>query len=398
VPKKIGILGSGQLSQMMIQASRKLDVSLRVLASSENDSAAQEKGIELVIGKVSDPKTLHQFLSGLDAVGFESELIDISLLKKAVDENADLAQTRFLPALPVMALLSEKLEQKKLLARLGIPTSLFEIAPQQDFKPWLTDLRKRWGAFVLKWSKFGYDGRGVIVVEENANLADAEKALIAAHSKMTAVYAEPKVRFKRELALIAVKSIVKSKSEFKSYPLVISEQKGGACHIVTGPAVTLGVNPNFEKKAQDYAQKLSSETGLEGPFAIEMFETDQGELWVNEIAPRVHNSGHFTQDACAHDQFEMHVRVLMSESLPELKCTPSFAMLNLLGPENMKGQFKSLGGRLPKPEADLKLHWYGKDKLFPGRKLGHVNSASGKLELLKAYERSWTEFLKGLKS
>jgi 5-(carboxyamino)imidazole ribonucleotide synthase len=379
---------------MMIQASRKLDVSLRVLAASENDSAAQEKGIELVIGKASDPKILHKFLLGLDAVGFESELVDISLLQKAVRDHAELAQTRFLPTLPVMALLSEKLEQKKLLTRLGIPTSPFEIAPSQDFKPWLTDLRKRWGAFVLKWSKFGYDGRGVIIVDENSELSDAEKALTAAHSKKTAVYAEPKVRFKRELAIIAVKS----KSDFKSYPLVISEQKGGACHVVTGPAVTLGVNPQFEKQAQAYAQKLAEETGLEGTFAIEMFETDKAELWVNEIAPRVHNSGHFSQDACPHDQFEMHVRVLMGESLPDLNCTPSFAMLNLLGPENVKGQFKTLGGRLPKPEADLKLHWYGKDDVFPGRKLGHVNSASGKLDLLKAYERSWTEFLKGLKS
>ena len=108
----------------------------------KNDPAAQETGIELVIGKVSDPKTLHRFLQGLDAVGFESELVDISLLKNT--------QAKFVPDLPVMALLSEKLEQKKLLFRLGIPTAPFEVAPTQDFKPWLLDLRKRWGALVLQ--------------------------------------------------------------------------------------------------------------------------------------------------------------------------------------------------------------------------------------------------------
>jgi 5-(carboxyamino)imidazole ribonucleotide synthase len=137
---------------------------------------------------------------------------------------------------------------------------------------------------------------------------------------------------------------------------------------------------------------------LRGVFAIEMFETDKGELWVNEIAPRVHNSGHFTQDACPHDQFEMHLRVLMGESLPELKCTPSFAMLNLLGPEGVKGRFAHLEQKLPQPPTGVKLHWYGKEDVFPGRKLGHVNSSDGNVEVLKAYERSWTAFLKGLKS
>ena len=200
--------------------------------------------------------------------------------------------------------------------------------------------------------------------------------------------------FARELALIAVKS----QTDFKSYPLVISEQKSGACYIVTGPALGLGVNPVFEKKAQDYASKLAREVGLLGAFAIEMFETEEGELWVNEIAPRVHNTGHFTQDACEHDQFEMHLRVLMGEKLPELECSSSFAMLNLLGPEGVEGQFKSLGELLPKPSGNLKLHWYGKGDVFPGRKLGHVNSANGKLDELKAYEKKWTEFLKGLRS
>jgi 5-(carboxyamino)imidazole ribonucleotide synthase len=398
VAKKIGILGSGQLSQMMIQASRRLDVSLRVLASSPNDPAAQEKDIELVVGKVSDPQILHQFLFGLDVVGFESELVDISLLKSALLGHADLAGTRFIPGLPVMELLSEKLEQKKLLVKLGIPSSPFEVAPSENFEPWLLSLRKRWGAFVLKWSKFGYDGRGVIVVEEVMNLSDAEEALAAAHSKKTAVYAEPKVRFVRELALVAVNS----STEFKSYPLVISEQKNGACYVVTGPALKLGVDPRFEAKARDYAYRLAQEIRFRGVFAIEMFETSSGELLVNEIAPRVHNSGHFTQDACAHDQFEMHLRVLMGgvtgESLPALECTSSFAMLNLLGPEGVKGQFKGLREKLPEPPADCVLHWYGKEDIFPGRKLGHVNSSSGNVESLQSYEQSWIQFLKGLKS
>jgi phosphoribosylaminoimidazole carboxylase PurK protein len=295
-----------------------------------------------------------------------------------------------------MALLSEKLEQKKLLVKLGIPTAPFEISPARDesLKPWLMNLRKRWGAFVLKWSKFGYDGRGVIAVGGADSIEDAERALVAAHSRNIAVYAEPQVRFIRELALVAVRS----EREFKSYPLVISEQKRGACYRVMGPAVSLGVNPELEQKARTFALRLSQEIGLFGTFAIEMFETENGELLLNEAAPRVHNSGHFTQDACLHDQFEMHLRVLMGIALPEIDCTSSFAMLNLLGPDGVKGHFAALGARIPKPPVDLKLHWYGKDDVFPGRKLGHVNSPNGDLDRLKIYEDTWIEFLKGLKT
>jgi len=390
---------------------------LRVLAGSPEDSAAQEAlkmpHVEVIFGKISQPEILQKFLSGLDQVAFESELVDIEALRAAVPVGSPTAapsasMVRFVPELSVMAVLSEKLEQKKLLQRLNVPMTPFREGPAftQDLSPWLKSLQKEWGAFVLKWSKFGYDGRGVLMVPATEEgLKAALDSATAAIFRGTRVYAEPKVKFVRELAIV----VVQGAGQFRTYPLVVSEQKGGACHWVRGPAVQEGVHPQFERNAQEYAMKLAQELGLQGTFAIEMFETSDGELWVNEIAPRVHNTGHYSQEACNHDQFEMHLRAVMGAAtgvkLPELKCEPSFAMLNLLGPEGVQGRFKGLGDRLPQPPQGLSLHWYGKDDVFPGRKLGHVNvTAKSHAELqkriseLKEYEVHWTNFLKGLQS
>jgi 5-(carboxyamino)imidazole ribonucleotide synthase len=405
---------------MMVQASqnlKKLGVRLRVLAGSPEDSAAQEAlknpGVEVIYGKISQPEVLQKFLAGLDQVAFESELIDIEALRAAVPESSKI---RFVPELSVMAVLSEKLEQKKLLQRLNIPMTPFREGPSftQDLSAWLKSLQKEWGAFVLKWSKFGYDGRGVLMVPATEEgLKAALDSATAAIFRGTRVYAEPRVEFVRELAIVVVHGAVHGTvqgadhglGEFRTYPLVVSEQKGGACHWVRGPAVQEGVRADFEEKARNYAAQLARELGLRGTFAIEMFETADGELWVNEIAPRVHNTGHYSQQACNHDQFEMHLRAVAGEKLPELKCETSFAMLNLLGPEGVQGRFKGLGSQLPRPPQGLTLHWYGKDDVFPGRKLGHVNvTAKSHAELqkriseLKEYEIHWTTFLKGLQS
>jgi 5-(carboxyamino)imidazole ribonucleotide synthase len=417
--KRVGILGSGQLSQMMVQSSRKIasdsPIQMRVLAGSSTDSAAKEPGTEVIFGKVSEVGTLKRFLSGLNVVVFESELVDIPALRSVL-KDPELREVRCIPDLSVMELLSEKLEQKKLMTRLGIATAPFEEGPalscsgEDDTKAaratlasWFDHLRERWGGFVLKWSKYGYDGRGVLLVRGAEDTDAALESALAASRRGTRVYAETWVPFVRELAIVAAHSV---DGELRAFPLVVSEQRGGACHWVTGPAI----HPVFEAQARSYTETLAKSIGLHGAFAIEMFETDRGELWVNEIAPRVHNSGHYTQEASNHDQFEMHLRAVLGKqflksSLPELKSSQSFAMLNLLGPDDIRGRFVGLDAMLPKPPAGIVLHWYGKEEVFPGRKLGHLNAvAKSSAELqtrilqLREYEEEWTRFLKGLKT
>jgi 5-(carboxyamino)imidazole ribonucleotide synthase len=173
------------------------------------------------------------------------------------------------------------------------------------------------------------------------------------------------VKFERELAIVACRSTT---GEFSSYPLVVTEQRNGICFTVTGPAIAVGVNKAHESLARSYAQKLGEKLDLHGVFAIELFETASGEVFVNEIAPRVHNSGHCTQNSALTSQFENHWRAVLGMPLGSVDSASGFAMVNLLGPEK-----RNVVESLPATDSRMHLHWYGKKESRPRRKLGHLN-------------------------
>jgi 5-(carboxyamino)imidazole ribonucleotide synthase len=251
------------------------------------------------------------------------------------------------------------------------------------------------GDCVFKWSKYGYDGKGTLIVskdQQSASALEITEFCDRALERGAGVYAEKKMNFKRELAVIGVQSVL---GEFISYPLVVSEQQGGICKTIRGPASSLGVDPRFESFADRYARKLAQSGEIFGCFAIEMFETDQGELFVNELAPRVHNSGHYTQDAGRTSQFENHWRALLGLPLGDTRCAPAFVMRNLLGPA---GILSAPADVLPVPPREVRAHWYGKTAVKAGRKMGHLNAVganSGEIEslvkILDACERDWVE-------
>ena len=373
---KIGILGAGQLSQMLVQAAAKAGLKLQVYGNSNTDPAALEKSVSITLGSMSDQEQLQKFLSQVSVCGFESELIDCVLLRQLSARLPENGSVRFVPTLDVMERLSEKLEQKRILRSLGIPSAPFLEGPslESGLDAWFESLEKRFGnSFVVKWSKFGYDGRGVTLVADEASLKKAKASCKIALARGVQIYAESRVSFVRELAIIGCHS---TNGDFAAYPLVISEQEHGVCRRVKGPAVALGVSARFETLAVQYAEKLAKSLSLHGAFGVELFETSDGDLWVNEIAPRVHNSGHYTQDACETDQFENHLRALTGQMLGSTKARPFFAMLNLLGPQGIPGRFSGGRNALPRPDRKISLHWYNKDEIFPERKLGHLNSVA----------------------
>jgi 5-(carboxyamino)imidazole ribonucleotide synthase len=402
---EVGILGSGQLSQMLIQAAPRAQVHPHVLAASKTDSAAQESGVSLTIGSISDRALVSDFLSKVSVCGFESELIDCAALRNASSG----LPVRFTPQIDIMERLSEKLEQKQILKSLGIPSAPFVEGPsnESELDSWFDSLKGRLGSsFVVKWSKFGYDGRGVLLVDDEISLRKAKTSCKIALSRGVKLYAEAKVPFVRELAIIGCHS---TSGDLVTYPLVISEQEHGICRRVKGPAVSLGVNARFETLAVQYAEKLAKALPLYGSFGIELFETADSDLLVNEIAPRVHNSGHYTQDACkgasdasrGSDQFENHLRAMTGQMLGRTGTKPFFGMLNLLGPQGLQKQIVGGIKALPKPPTDIFLHWYGKSELFPGRKLGHINCVAdtkeeltSRMALMENYEAKWVQALK----
>lgn len=394
----IGIIGAGQLSQMLVQAGTQLGLSLHVYASSQNDPAVAENGVQTTIGKITELELLRGFLQKVSICGFESELLDFQALREA----AAGLPVRFIPSLEAMEQLSEKAEQKRILKNLGIPSAPHVDGPAKswDLDLWLHEVQERFGtSFVIKWSKFGYDGRGVLVITDPTSLSRARASCRVALTRGIRLYAEALVPFKRELAIIGCHS---RNGEFSSYPLVISEQEHGVCRRVRGPATQLGINPRLQELAVQYAEKIAKNLGIHGCFGVEFFETLEGELWVNEIAPRVHNTGHYTQDASPSSQFENHLKALTGQILGATSGEVRFfSMLNLLGPQGLQGHLPQDLSSFPSVPSQVNLHWYNKTDLFPGRKLGHLNCVAssaeelkGKIQVMDQYRLTWEKFLK----
>ncbi len=393
--ERVGIMGGGQLAFMLAHAAFRMGLKPIVLAE-DAVSPAGKVFTDAIFGSPQDREALELFFTQATHIIFENEFVDCRLLREVAEGKG----ITFLPSLDAISRFQDKLEQKKILFELDIPTAdYFILNFQESLKDQLSKIIwELGGSCVLKWSRMGYDGKGVLVVNDlQESLSRIESFVQEAQKKKSAVYAERKIQFKRELAMVSSYS---TRGEFLSYPLVVSEQKNGICFQVTGPATQLGVSLSNEQRVESYMQKIAQSAQLIGSFAMELFETQQGELIVNEIAPRVHNSGHYTQNACATDQFENHWRAVLGMPLGQVQARSCFAMLNLLGPDFPVQSEKK--GALPSPGSRGHLHWYHKTEIRPGRKLGHLNAVAESMRDLGDIQRelmdchdSWLDFLNG---
>jgi 5-(carboxyamino)imidazole ribonucleotide synthase len=378
---RVGILGGGQLALMLADAGRELGLHVRVLSKDPSDPAAP--AAEHVAGDPNAVADILRFSEGCDLVTFENEFVPAAALRALAELGGD----RVRPAPSVLFELQNKGRQKRLLERLGIPSSRW-LSPEAGERAddWA---RRMWLEFpegpVLKWAELGYDGRGTCLAH---SLEEAVEFAREAFARGREIFAEARVDFAREVAVVASRSAV---SDFRAWPLVVSKQVGGTCFLVTGPATELGVPVELEEKAHDYARRIAEALDVTGTFAIELFETRDGRLLVNELAPRVHNSGHYTMDASATSQFANHWRGVLGLSLGDTRShCGAFAMINLLGPPIVPQH----SGELPVPTvsamagAEFRSHWYGKNEVRAGRKMGHVNAVvASKRDLAKAVER-----------
>ena len=360
---KVGVLGGGQLSQMLVDAALSLKLSPTVLVD-DGRAPATRRACHVIVGD------LKKFLNACDVVAFENEFLDTETLANAK------SAARFLPQLSAIKILQDKLSQKELFTELALPTAAFATfaeLPQDG---------------VLKWSRQGYDGKGVhIISEERAAAADF---VTEGRARGARVYVEERVDFATELALTATRS---ADGAIAYYPLVISEQSEGICRYVEGPARQFA---GEEITAQDYARRLGEKMDLVGSFTLEFFLSRDGELLVNEVAPRVHNSAHYSQNACEVDQFHNHWRVLLGGAPAEPRPAPYFAMANLIGPSGY--ELADADFRCPPVPDGLYLHWYGKSHIRPARKMGHVNLMAKtesefftKKLALKSYVKTWEQ-------
>lgn len=360
--QRIGILGGGQLAQMLCQSSIQLGIPTNVYCESI-DSPASKVCSSITIGDFSET-SLREFFSKIDIALFESEFVDIPTIRLA-SKNLPI---KFISNLDVMQKLQDKLEQKILCKKFNLPTAKWIEIDPLDIENSVQNVLKEFGASaVFKWSRMGYDGKGNFFLKD----INSQKQLLIDFiengvQKGATIYAEEAIAFERELAIVATQSINK---EYVSYPVVVSEQTEGVCLNVFGAAEYFGVSPAVITEVENIARTIAEKSDIHGTFAVELFQTSTG-VFVNEIAPRVHNTGHYSQDAGIISQFENHIRAALEYPLGYTKPSVLFGMRNILGPKNIS--LDEVAPPVPNSN-NHSLHWYGKNGTRPGRKLGHIN-------------------------
>jgi 5-(carboxyamino)imidazole ribonucleotide synthase len=309
------------------------------------------------IGDWDNPDDLLKLAEHADVITLENEFVDANSLAEL--EKA--GHTLF-PTSKSIGLVQDKYIQKQTLQEAGLPLSPFRAIESREE---IIEVAKEFNwPLVIKARRNGYDGKGNATVN-NENEIDAAWDKLDGDNRT--LYAEAFCPFVSELAIIITTS---RNGEVATYPLVESVQKDHICHIVRAPAP---VSDSINEKAIDIAQRAVVAIGAIGSFGIEMFLTKDEEVIINELAPRVHNSGHYTIEACECSQFENHVRAVLGWPLGSTKMvTPAAVMVNLLGQDHGSGQPAGFDQALAMP--GVHVHIYGKELSMPGRKMGHVTA------------------------
>ena len=360
--KSVGILGGGQLAKFLSLSAKNLDSQVWVLSPSKQDPAGQDNPY-WAQGDPHSLTDLKKFLKNKDILSFESEFFPAKQIEKALKPKSSLF---IAPSLKNLKNIQDRAYQKNLLKKHHIPTADFvsiEFKTRQSRQKNLLNLWRQWGAFVLKSRMGGYDGYGTFIIKNKSHIKQIK-------FPQTNFIAEKFIPFKRELALLSARN---KKGQIIFFPLVESFQKKSICLWVKGPAQHKKL-----KSLKTQIKKFLNRIDYQGVIAFELFDTHSN-LIVNELAPRVHNTGHYSLDALTEDQFSLHLKAISNQTLktPRLK-SKAFAMLNLLG-EGAKNPFfknrnlldKTIQSQLKKQK--ISLYWYGKKKSRIGRKMGHLN-------------------------
>ncbi|MGA1530294.1 MAG: 5-(carboxyamino)imidazole ribonucleotide synthase [Kiritimatiellia bacterium] len=370
----VGILGGGQLAQMLAEAAANLPARVRVLV--KNRPAALPGLEDIVEGDANDPDTAAEFARGVDLVTLENEFVNPDALA-AIEKTG----TPLLPSLASLLLMQDKWQQKKTLIQAGLPVTPCQAVESADEVKEFAG-KHAWPV-VLKRRHMGYDGKGNATVDDAGDLPDAWQKL---HNQQ-GLFVEAFCPFERELAVMVARSI---NGETAVYPVVETIQQHHICHVVRAPA------PIPQAVAAEAARlALAAIEAIDGigVMGVELFQAKDGTILINELAPRVHNSGHYTIEGCHCSQFENHLRAILGLPLGSTALSaPAAVMVNLLGHGEGPGEptglveARSVGG--------AHLHLYGKASSMPGRKMGHVTALGETLEQAEAIARGAAQALR----
>lgn len=368
--KTVGIVGGGQLGQMLTVAATKLGFNVLVLDPTPN-CPAKQAGAEQILGSWKDKELIKELLEKSDFLTIEIEHIDTGAF---ADLNTD---TPINPAPQTIKLIQNKYEQKLFLKNNDI-----EVGEFLDLENW-DNLKVQlgcWGGSLYLKSKFdAYDGRGNWFIEDEANLDQNIK-----NEDPKNFYLEKKVDFIAELSVIVVKDL---SGNIKSYPTTKTVHKRSICIETQTPC---GFSDGVSKNAQDLAEKAVAKLSGAGTFGVEMFLDSSNNLLINEIAPRVHNSGHWTMNGSDTSQFENHIRAITGMELGSTKMkVPACSMVNILGEIDNA----VIPDTFPKIN-NVEIYWYGKSPVKLDRKMGHINAIGDTIEETLADARNARSLIK----
>jgi 5-(carboxyamino)imidazole ribonucleotide synthase len=367
---QLGMLGGGQLGRMFIQEAMNYDVHVHCLDPDKNAPCSNlASGFQQ--GNLIDFDAVYNFGKDKSLLTIEIENVNIEALEQLEKEGIPV-----FPQPKVLSIIKDKGIQKQFYADNNIPTAPFKLVKNAEEAKLIAQ-----APFVQKLRTGGYDGKGVQVISSDADLNkmfDAPSVL------------ENKIPFEKELSVIVVRNL---KGETAVYPSVECEfnPEANLVEFLFSPA---NVSAEIENKAQELAILVAEKLGIVGILAVEMFLTNDGELLVNEVAPRPHNSGHQTIEGNETSQFEQHLRSVLNWPLGSTKITQPAVMINLLGEKSYEGSaiYEGLYEAIAMP--GVHIHLYGKEKTKPFRKMGHVTITSHEIEKAKNNARKVQSILK----
>ena len=367
----LGVLGGGQLGRMLIQSAINYNQDIHILDPDPN-APCKDIAQQFQVGSLKDFDTVYAFGKNCDVITVEIEAVNTDALQKLAEEGK-----KVFPQPHILKLIQDKREQKQFYAQHGIPTADFVLTENK------VDVisKKSFLPAVNKLGKEGYDGRGVQILRSEADLEQAFDA---------PGLLEKLIDFDKEIAVTVARN---EKGDLIAYPAVecAFHPTANLVEFLFAPAE---ITPEIEAKAQQIAKEVILKLDMVGILAVELFVTKLGEVLVNEIAPRPHNSGHHTIEANFTSQFEQHLRSVMNWPLgnPDLRCPA--AMINLLGEDGFSGPAIIEGKEEALAEKGVYIHLYGKKLTKPFRKMGHVTILDESVDALKAKANRIKELIK----
>ncbi len=353
---RIGIVGGGQLARMLLLDAKKMGFFVTVLDPTPQSPGGQVADKQIV-AELSDKKAMEELAKNSDYITFDWELADDILLEKFSKNGIPVN-----PNPTTLCIIKDKLLQKEFLRKNNIPVAEYATVIANQIK----HVAKKFGyPFLLKARMNAYDGRGNALIKKASDIDTALEKL-----KSRSLYMEKFVPFTKEISVMVARD---SKGDIITFPVGENIHKNNILHTTIVPA---RISKATEKKAIALAKKVMQHLKGAGVFGIEMFVTPQGKILINEIAPRVHNSGHYTIEGCVTSQFEQHIRAITGLPLGDTSLVAkAVVMVNILGERDGKAEVKGLEKALTLP--GVTVHIYGKAETRKERKMGHI-TATGK--------------------